>query len=351
LDRNTGTVSTQFPFTDPVSEGIPITYLNPNYPGPAALQIIDLGSRVYEGTFLGAYAQDELGLGSRVRFVLGARYDNNRVHAVNDTGLVITAHNTKVSPKAAITLRVLDSDEQGSTQLSVYAQYSRAFKPPQAPAELAVALDPNNPLVSETITNYEAGLKGSTLNNHMAFEASVFNMLRDGVPVLQLIGTGLTFKESSAGKQRFKGIETGVTVEPVNELALHANYAFYDGKYEDFTIVDNNTTVNLSGRRVILSPRHMLDIGGVFDSGSGLGASLSGYYEGNKALDPKNTYFLGSFFIVNGRVSWRWQSYTAAVSATNILNKMYASDGEISSPLYVFPAPPRRIIGEFAIRF
>ena len=111
------------------------------------------------------------------------------------------------------------------------------------------------------------------------------------------------------------------------------------------------TRVDLSGLRVNLSPRDMLDVGGTYDLGRGLGITLAGNYEGNKALDPKNTYFLDSYFTLDGRVSWVWRNYTFAVSSKNIFDTKYATDGEITDPLYIFPGPPRRVIVEFGAAF
>jgi iron complex outermembrane receptor protein len=351
LDRNTGTVATQFPFTDSVSGGVPISYRNPVFPGPTDFQQLDRGSRTYEGTFYGLYLQDEIAIARRLRITLGGRYDDNEVHAATSSGVVVDESSDKFSPKVGASFRVLDSDDPRDPQLSVYAQYARAFKPPQAPASITVALDPENPLTPEEITNYEAGIKATVWQGRLAFEASAFDMTRDGIAVLLRVGPGLDFRESSAGKQRFKGVELGVVTRPISALALHANYAFYDGKYEDFIIVENDQEVDLSGLRVNLSPRHMLDIGGTYESGSGLGLTLSGNYESSKALDPKNTFFLDSYFTVDGRVSWRLGNYTLALAATNIFDEEYATDGEITDPLYVFPAPPRRIFGEFGVTF
>jgi iron complex outermembrane receptor protein len=351
LDRNTGSVATQFPYTDTVSFGVPIDYKAPVFPGPTAFQQIDLGSRTYQGTLYGAYVQDEITVMRRLRLNVGVRYDYNKIHARTSDGTDIAGSFHKFTPKAGATFRLLDSDDPRAPQVSVYAQYGRAFKPPNAPAELAVALDPNRPLVPENITNYEAGVKATLLQGRLGFETSVFDMLRDGIPILLRVGNGLDFQESPAGKQHFKGVEAGLVVRPTTPVSFHVNYAFYDGKYEDFQIVANDQPVNLSGLRVNLSPRHSLNVGANYERDSGLGVTLAGYYEGNKALDPKNTYFLGSYFAVNGRVSWRWRNYTLAVASTNLFNKKYATDGEISSVLYVFPAAPRRITGEFAVAF
>jgi iron complex outermembrane receptor protein len=352
LDRNTGQVSTLFPFTDSVSGGVPIDYRAPVYPTDGAFQFIDRGTRSYAGSFYGVYLQDEITVVRRLRLTVGGRYDDNRVSALPSDAAEIKASFHKFSPKVGATYRVIDSDDPAATQLSVYAQYSRAFKPPRAPADLSVALDPTNPLKPENITNYEAGLKATVLQGRLALEASAFDMLRDGIPVLLRVGTGLDFRETNGGKQRFKGLELGAVLRPVPSLSLHANYAFYDGKYEDFKILDaNNNPVDLSGNRVNLSPRDMLDVGGTYDLGHGLGITLAGNYEGNKALDPLNTYFLSSYFTLDSRLSWTWRNYTFAVSAKNVFDTKYATDGEITDPLYIFPGPPRRVIAEFGAAF
>jgi len=355
LDRNTGFVATQFPFTDTTSGGVLVNYHDPVYPGPADFSYIDRGSRNYRGTLYSGYAQDEIAIKSRLRVNLGLRYDRDDIsavtHAPNKPSGSISGSGDKFSPKVGASYRVLDSPDPEAPQLSVYAQYSKAFRPARAPADLTVALNPANPLAPEDITNYEAGIKGSALHNHVGFEVSAFDMLRDGISILVPGGPGLSFQESPAGKQRFKGVETGITVQPSTTLSLHANYAYYDGRYEHFAVQIDTSLVDLSGLRVQLSPHHMLDVGVAYGHGAGLGVVVSGFYEGDKALDFQNTVFLPDYITVNGRVSYRWGKYSAALSVANIFNKLYFLDGEISAPLYAFPAAPRRVIAEFGAAF
>jgi len=355
LDRNTGFVATQFPYTDANSGGVLITYHDPIYPGPADFSYIDKGSRSYRGTLYSGYAQDEIAIKRRLRVSLGLRYDRDDIsavtHAPGQPAGSITGSGHKFSPKAGGSYRLLDSPDPGAPQLSVYVQYSRAFAPAKAPALLTVALNPANPLLPENITNYEAGIKGSVLHTDVGFEISAFDMLRDGISIVVPVGSGLSFQESPAGRQRFKGVETGVTVQPIQLLSLHANYAYYNGRYEHFTVQIDTSLVDLSGLRVQLSPHHILDVGAAYDRGTGLGLALSGYYEGDKTLDFQNTVFLPDYVTVNGRLSYRWRSYSAAVSVANVFNKLYYLDGEISAPLYAFPAAPRRVIAELSATF
>ena len=177
-------------------------------------------------------------------------------------------------------------------------------------------------------------------------------MLRDGIPVLLRVGTGLEFKETNGGKQRFKGLELGAVVRPVEKLTVDAFYAFYSGKYEDFQILDaDNNPVDLSGNRVVLSPEGMLNAGATYAAGHGVNISLAGYYEGNKALDPQNTYFISPYFTLDGRLAWDWRNYTFGLSVKNIFDEEYATDGEITEPLYIFPGPPRRVFAEIGVAF
>jgi outer membrane receptor protein involved in Fe transport len=95
----------------------------------------------------------------------------------------------------------------------------------------------------------------------------------------------------------------------------------------------------------------MLDLSADVSTRSGIGVSLSGKYEGSKYLDAKNTVLLDPFFTVDGRVSWRWRNYTFGVSAQNLLDEKYATDGDTTGNLFVFPGPPRRVLAEFGVAF
>jgi outer membrane receptor protein involved in Fe transport len=206
-------------------------------------------------------------------------------------------------------------------------------------------------LVPENITNYEVGVKATLFQGRAALELSAFRMTRDGISVLLRSGPGLDLTESNAGQQRFRGIEAGIALQPVPAVSVFANYGFFDGKYGDFTIVQGGVETNLEGLRVNLSPRHTYSIGAGYEPGEGLGLTLSGNYESSKALDAQNTFFLDAYFVVNGRVNWRWRNYTAGVSVSNLFDTEYANDGEITAPIYVFPAPPRRIIFELGVTY
>ncbi len=354
LDRNSGTEGTQTVFSDPVSEGVPIDYHDPVYPTVSQLQVIDNGTTFYQGTYLSAYAQDEIVILQRLRLYAGLRYDHDAIIAtltapgVTSTHISVAGH--KFSPKAAATFRVLDPADPAATQLSVYAAYSTAFRPGNEPEDITVAVNPKNPVAPENISNYEGGIKGSTLNDLLAFDVSAFSMLRDGIQILLPGPHPNTFVTSPGGQEKFKGIETEVDLFPSAHVSLHAFYAYYNGIYGRFTFQQGDSLVSLEGLRVNLSPHQMINAGGNYAIGA-FDFTLAGYYEGDKALDPENVYIMPPSFTLNGRVSYRWRQYTAAVGVDNILNRLNFYDGEITAPLYAFPGPPRRVVAELRAAF
>jgi TonB-dependent siderophore receptor len=351
LDKNTGKANVTLGYSDTLSGGVPVDYNNPVYPTVDEYFQLDGGSRTYSGTFYGVYLQDEITVARRLRATVGGRYDYNRLHVPpGPRNADIRANFEKFSPKIGVSYRLLDPEDLTAPQVSVYGQFSRAFRPPRAPASLRTAL-PSGGLVPEDITNYELGVKATLLKGRAAVELSAFRMTRDGISVLLRTGSGLDLMESNAGQQRFRGIEAGIALEPVRAVSLFANYGFFDGKYGDFTIVQGGVETNLEGLRVNLSPRHTYSIGAGYEPGEGLGLTVSGNYESSKALDAQNTFFLESYFVVNGRANWRWRNYTFGLSVSNLFDTEYANDGEITDPIYIFPAPPRRIIFELGVAY
>jgi outer membrane receptor protein involved in Fe transport len=93
------------------------------------------------------------------------------------------------------------------------------------------------------------------------------------------------------------------------------------------------------------------------DLGVDLGASvgwiveLEGHYKSSRYLNNFNTILLPNYFLADGRIGWQWPRLSLALGVTNILNKKYVTDGDLTNGGFGFPAPPRRIVGEMSTRF
>ena len=345
-EENKGTNGGVLIYTDTSSFGIPISYKQPHYPPPNQTLTFPFGGAKYTGDFYGLYLQDEISFSTRWHLSVGARYDLNHLHTLlpGPPDTTIRATFKKFSPKAGLSYRMLTGDRPGAPELSVYAQYSRAFLPPRAPSQFTSALQVK--LFPETIDNVEAGLKGIFARGRLGLQVAAFNMLRDGIPIE--IRTGALFQEVNAGQQKFTGVEVGAEARPAQAWSLYAKYAYYNGRYGTYRFVQGSTTIDRTGNRVALSPKHQVDVGVGYDHPGGFGIRLAEHAKSSRFLDNGNLTLLKSYAITDGRLSYAWRKYTWALQVTNLLNNKYETDGDIDSGGFVFPGSPRRVVLELS---
>ncbi len=335
-DWNSGKLASDFIFNDPDLFGFSINYLNPVIP-PRSEWEHDTGSRVYHLGITGLFAQYSLVPVSRLLLTAGGRYDRLDLDNARNGGAKIEDTFDAFSPKASATVRLLGADGANASTLSAYGAYSQAFLPPRRPSSLVPADVPLN-LKPENIDNIEGGLKGSLANGRVSLEATYFRMREDGVVLSTRQGP--FFLPTNAGKVRYKGVETGVTLQPAPQVSLYANASFYRNRFGEFVIESEDGDDVLTGNRLPISPDHVYNGGVSIRPIPAFDVTLNIKHVGTVETDNSNTFELPSYSLLDAAATWRRGPLRFTLSAHNLTNKEYYwTGGETADP-----GRPRQIL-------
>lgn len=347
FEWNTGFRRGDLIFTDAVTFGMPIDFLNPTPPPRTDWEYFQFGGDDYRLASLGLYYQYQISPLDRLELTAAGRFDrldlkNVETFQPGQPGIEETF--TAFSPKFSALYNLLEGAGRGTlggVNLNVYATYSEAFKPPRTPSGLNPAgtdpvLDP------EDITNYEVGLKSYFAGGRASLDATYFQMERDGIVVSTRDGP--FFIDSNAGKQDFEGLELTAAFAATPDLNLFGNVAFYKNRFGDFVIEQAGGDVDLTGNRLPLVPDRIYNLGGFYTPTEAIGLTLGLKYVGDRFVDQNNTYLLDSFTLLDASVSWSSEPMRFTVSGHNLLNKSHFTTGDTSTAESVTPGAPRQLV-------
>lgn len=338
---NSGSLFSDFIFTDEDLGGWTISYLNPVIP-PRSQWEHDTGSRAYHLGVTGLFAQYRVEPTARLILTAGGRYDRLDLDNTREARPKIEDTFDAFSPKVSATFKLLGT---GGHSVNVYGAYSQSFLPPRRPSSLVPADVPLN-LEPEEIDNYEGGLKASVGGGRVSLEATYFRMREDGVVLSTRQGP--FFLPTNAGKLRYKGVETGASVAVSRQVSVYLNASFYRNRFGDFVIQSEDGDEVLTGNRLPISPDRVVNWGATFMPRPFLNATVNVKHVGDVQTNRENTFALDPYTVVDAAVSWLRGPLRLTLSAHNLLNEDYYwnGDGETADP-----GRPRQVLITAGVRF
>jgi outer membrane receptor protein involved in Fe transport len=284
----------------------------------------------------GVYGQDEILMGTRLRWIVGARVD-----------VVDILSRPVVSPRTTV---IITPRPKQTFRLS----FNRAFRAPSffnsffnqtflqdvdlgAAGILSVPVTAvgNDRLRVETLTAYEAGFV--QIRGPIMVEAATYlNQTRDMIQFTQSAPTRFTY--SNFDRITDRGVELSIRARLPGGAATFANYSWQARpRPRGFDISEIN-----------LPPTHRVNVGGSLFRGRYFG-SVSGSYIGSafwQDVDPRYTGYTSSYVIVNAGagIDSSDRMITVAVRANNLLNN--ATQQHIFGDII-----KRTVTGEVRFRF
>lgn len=263
------------------------------------------------------FFQYEISPTERLRFTVGARYDRIKYSAEafdNSVDEEVTFSN--VTPKAGLTYEL---DENNS----MWFGYNEGFVAPgRSVLWTSTRAVPDSSLDPETAQNFELGVRGRLLDKRVKYDIALYHTtIEDMIVTEDRLGTDYYV---NAGKVRIKGVETSLSVLPVDFLRFDMAYTYAHNKYLDYTSGSDDYSGNyLSSSplhhinaRATWMPIHELDVELEWDH-------ISAYYtSSDNDADPMGKYDRPDLYHL--RVSYDLKGWSLWAHALNITDKKYA---------------------------
>ncbi len=268
------------------------------------------------------YVVDQIQFGTKLNVLLGGRFDGIDF---SDDVTGFERDDSEFSPMAGVLVAA-------TPDLSLYANYSRAFAPPSA--RVVGELEP------ERGTQYEGGVKKrfSAWKTETVF--AVYQLERDNIPIPD--DNGFT---QQSGDQRSRGFEIDVAAEPSPTFRTFFSYAFNDGELTSFAervqvslFPPAVATIDRSGNKPAFAPEHVLNLWVSKDVTDRFGVGGGARYVSSQFIAEDNVFELDSVFTLDATAFYRFGDLRLRVNLKNITDREYYMRGFGSGS--VIPAPP-----------
>jgi len=326
-------------------DGFTINYIKPVIPATSTW-LHDTSAKDYHLNVAALFAQYMIQPTAKWIVSAGGRFDHFGLNNAREGEPVTQDSFDAFSPKASVTYRlVTNGGDNSRPTVNVYGLYSHAFNPPRVPS-LLLPSDADSNLTPEDIDNYEGGVKGTGYHGRLAFEATYFWMREDGVVLTTKQGP--LFIDTNAGQQKYQGVETGGSWVFNPKVSVRVNAAFYNNRFGDFVIQEEEGDTVLTGNRLPISPDYIINWGATVKPWRNFDILLDVKHTGAMMVDRENSYELDPYTLVDLSGSWRRGPIRITVAAHNMLNEEYYGNGD---EFVLDPGRPRQVLVTTSFKF
>ena len=195
---------------------------------------------------------------------------------------------------------------------------------------------------TETLINYELGLKGSYLDDSLQLRVAAFFMDRDDMQLKGWYNEGPTFVDyiDNAASGENIGLEFEALWQLSPRLELFVSLAWLDTEIDNFIVKGDSGLVDKSGREQAHAPNYQFNIGGRYDFGDGFYARLEA--EGKDAFyfSDSHDQQSDSYELFNASFGYQSVHWDITLWARNLTDEDYATRG------FYFGNDPRKFYAD-----
>jgi outer membrane receptor protein involved in Fe transport len=202
---------------------------------------------------------------------------------------------------------------QGRDEAVAYADFRNAFKP----SAIDFGPDYTPDLLSpETAQSYETGLKGAFAEGRFTYQTELFFMNFSNLVVATSTGA-----LANAAAETLKGVEFEARRQVTPDFALAINAAYHDAHFTQYNFFDGESTVNVGGRQLPLSPHVLAGAGMLYTPTRGLTSTIVAQYIGRRFLDEENIAAVGGYANLAATLGYGFGRYAVSLEGNNLTNQ------------------------------
>jgi iron complex outermembrane receptor protein len=297
-----------------------VSLLNPNVGyGPAAP--FQKTSRIVVETHA-YHLQDVFDVTANFRAVVGLRYDHislQRDTLFNPTTATSTPFSTFKKGYRTTTGRIggvwiITKD------LNAYASFSRASEPV---TQLVSLTTTSADFSLQKGQQYEAGLKGSFLQNKLDATFAVFDLEKRDILTSTLDPiTGVRISQQ-IGAQKSQGAELALAVSPGDGWRIELNGAYTDAKFADFNENLGTSIISRTGKRPSNVPEWVANAFIAKRFANGFSVSGGPRYVSDRFGNNNNSVIADGYVTVDASASYTWSRWQFTLRGRNLLAEDY----------------------------
>ena len=241
----------------------------------------------------------------------------------------------------------------------VFVSLTRGYKAGgiNVDARIDPAVDPLT-YGTETLWNYEAGLRGNWLDQRLTGEVTAFYLQRQHTQVRDSAGFGgdYRFFTDNGRDSHIYGLEAASSYALTPEWSLRGSLALMRSELEPFTLANGNSG---GGRVLANTPRYGYTLGTRYGAARGCFASAELVGRAQQFDSNNQNESRRAFRVVNASVGYVWREWTFTLWAKNLLNTRYEKrvfffgneEPDFNETRYEDRADPRQLGVTAAYRF
>lgn len=306
----------------------------------------------FEARNVALFGQLSFALGGKGELTAGLRVENRSTEYSDTDGLSVDPGETMMGGELSYS-HVIARGIVG------YATLAKGYKA----GGFNLGLVPENlrKFEQEELWSLELGIKSDWLDGRLSFNGAVFynerrdQQVRTSEQLVPNDPASFVFFTANAAAGKTLGLEADVRWIPVDRWELYASVGLLNAEFDRFVTPDSD----LSGRDQAHAPAYSLAMGGMYRHPAGMFARLD--------LSARDEFYFGvshdqkssPFELVNARLGFEAERWTAQIWARNLLDERYAVRGfffgneppNFPNTLYIRQGDPRQLGVTLDMRF